>query len=47
MRDGNGNLIDEVITYEADGDFLKTLGLKLLQGKSLYPNPTQERCDRE
>ena len=41
MKDSNGNLIDEVITYEADGDFLKTLGLKLLQGKSLYPNPTQ------
>ena len=41
MRDSNGNLIDEVITYEADGDFLKTLGLKLLQGKSLYPNPIQ------
>ena len=41
MRDSNGNLIDGVITYEADGDFLKTLGLKLLQGKSLYPNPIQ------
>ena len=41
MKDSNGNLIDEVITYEADGDFLKTLGLKLLQGKSLYPNPVQ------
>ena len=41
MRDSNGNLIDEVITYEADGDFLKTLGLKLLQGKSLHLNPTQ------
>ena len=41
MRDSNGNLIDEVITYKADGDFLKTVGLKLLQGKSLYPNPIQ------
>ena len=41
MKDSNGNLIDGVITYEADGDFLKTLGLKLLQGKSLYPNPIQ------
>ena len=42
MKDSNGNLIDEVITYEADGDFLKTLGLKLLQGKSLYPNPSHD-----
>ena len=42
MKDSNGNLIDEVITYEADGDFLKTLGLKLLQGKSLYSNPSQD-----
>ena len=41
MRNSNGNSIDEVITYEADGDFLKTVGLKLLQGKSLYPNPIQ------
>ncbi len=41
MKDSNGNVIDEVITYEADGDFLKTLELKLLQGKSLYPNPIQ------
>ena len=41
MKDSNGNLIDEVITYEVNGDFLKTLGLKLLQGKSLYPNPVQ------
>ena len=42
MRDSNGNLIDEVSTYEADGDFLKTLDLKLLQGKPLYPNPSQD-----
>ena len=42
MKDSNGNLIDEVITYDADGDFLKTLRLKLLQGKSLYPNPSQD-----
>ena len=39
MKDSNGNLIDKVTYFQVDGPFLDTVGLKLLQGNSLYPNP--------
>ena len=39
MKDSSGKLIDEVIYYQVDGPFLETVGLQLLQGKPLYPNP--------
>ncbi len=39
MKDSSGNLIDGVTHYQVDGPFLKTVGLQLLQGKPLYPNP--------
>ena len=34
-------VIDGVNYFQVDGPFLKTVGLKLLEGKSLYPNPIQ------
>ena len=39
MKDSSGKLIDEVTYYQVDGPFLETVGLQLLQGKPLYPNP--------
>jgi len=39
MKDSSGKLIDNVTHYQVDGPFLKTVGLQLLQGKPLYPNP--------
>ena len=39
IKDSSGNLIDNVTYYQVDGSFLKTVGLKLLSGRSLYPNP--------
>ncbi len=39
IKDSSGNLIDEVTYYQVDGPFLDTVGLKLLRGRSLYPNP--------
>ena len=39
MKDSSGNLIDGVTHYQVDGPFLETVGLQLLQGKPLYPNP--------
>ena len=39
MKDSNGKLIDEVTYYQVNGPFLDTVGLQLLHGKPLYPNP--------
>lgn len=39
MKDSNGRVIDGVNYFQVDGPFLKTVGLKLLEGKPLYPNP--------
>ncbi len=39
IKDSHGNLIDEVTYYQVKGPFLETVGLQLLQGRSLYPNP--------
>ena len=39
MKDSSGNLIDGVTHYQVDGPFIETVGLQLLQGKPLYPNP--------
>lgn len=39
IKDSRGNLIDEVTYYQVDGPFLETVGLQLLHGKPLYPNP--------
>ena len=39
MKDSNGKLIDNITYYQVDGPFLETVGLKLLQGRALHPNP--------
>ncbi len=39
MKDSSGKLIDNVTYYQVQGPFIETVGLKLLQGKSLYSNP--------
>ena len=39
IKDSSGRVIDDVNYFQVDGPFLKTVGLKLLQGKSLYPYP--------
>ena len=39
IKDNTGKLIDKVIYYQVDGPFLDTVGLQLLQGRSLHPNP--------
>ncbi len=41
MKDSSGKLIDYVTYYQVDGPFLDTVGLRLLSGRSLYPNPIQ------
>ena len=41
LKDNNGRVVDGVNYFQVDGPFLKTVGLKLLQGKPLYPNPIQ------
>ena len=40
MKDSSGRVIDDVNYFQVDGPFLKTVGLKLLHGKPLYPNPS-------
>ena len=39
LKDSSGRVIDDVNYFQVDGPFLKTVGLKLLHGKQLYPNP--------
>ena len=39
IKDSSDKLIDKVTYYQVDGPFLDTVGLQLLQGKLLYPNP--------
>ena len=39
IKDSNGKLIDNITYYQVDGPFLETVGLKLLQGRALHPNP--------
>ena len=39
MKDSSGKLIDEVTYYQVNGPFLETVGLQLLQGRALHPNP--------
>ncbi len=39
IKDSNGKLIDNITCYQVDGPFLETVGLKLLQGRALHPNP--------
>ena len=39
IKDSSDKLIDKVTYYQVDGPFLDTVGLQLLQGKPLYPNP--------
>ncbi len=39
MKDSSGKLIDEVTYYQVNGTFLETVGLQLLQGRALHPNP--------
>ena len=39
MKDSSGKLIDKVTYYQVKGPFLETVGLKLVQGKALHPNP--------
>ena len=41
IKDSSGRVIDGVNYFQVDGSFLKTVGLKLLYGKPLYPNPIQ------
>ncbi len=39
IKDSGNKLIDNVNYYQVDGPFLKTVGLQLLQGRALHPNP--------
>lgn len=39
LKDSNGKLIDGVTYYQVKGPYLDTVGLQLLQGKALHPNP--------
>ncbi len=39
MKDSSGKLIDNVTYYQVKGPFIETVGLKLVQGNPLYPNP--------
>ena len=39
IKDSNGDLINNVTYYQVDGPFLETVGLQLLKGRALYPNP--------
>ena len=39
MKDSSGKLIDYVTYYQVDGPFLETVGLQLVQGRALHPNP--------
>ena len=39
MKDSNSKLIDKVTYYQVKGPFLETVGLKLMQGRPLHPNP--------
>lgn len=40
IKDSDGRVIDDVTYFQVEGPFLETVGLKLLHGKTLYPNPT-------
>ena len=39
IKDSSGRVIDGVTYFQVEGPFLETVGLKLLHGKPLYPNP--------
>ena len=39
VKDSSDKLIDEVTYYQVDGPFLDTVGLQILHGKPLYPDP--------
>ena len=39
IKDNTGKLIDNITYYQVDGPFLDTVGLKLLRGRALHPNP--------
>ncbi len=39
IKDNTGKLIDNITYYQVKGPFLETVGLKLLQGRALHPNP--------
>ena len=39
IKDSSGRVIDDVTYFQVEGPFLETVGLELLHGKPLYPNP--------